>query len=120
MDDIYDRRDDGTAIIDGYRSPWVSRMIGKTTPNIPSLPTQLPYKPIDTFTPSDFGRNNVKATLNDLNKFNLPDPDSEGFARDNIRGTLNDLENKKAATMEKLGNVANIAGTAIQGGINMV
>lgn len=120
MDSVYGRREDGTAIIDGYRSPWVSRMIGKTTPNIPSLPTQLPYKPIDTFTPSDFARNNIQAVSKQLNKFDIPDPDSEGFARDNIQGTLKDLENKKAATMEKLGNVANVAGSAIQGGINMI
>lgn len=65
-------------------------------------PTTLPYKDIPK--------------LSDASYFAYADPDDQATQNriDNVKAA------KKAATMEKLGNVANIAGTAIQGGINMV
>ena len=65
-------------------------------------PTTLPYKDIPK--------------LSDASYFAYADPDDQATQNriDNVKAA------KKAATMEKLGNVANIAGTAIQGGINMI
>jgi hypothetical protein len=65
-------------------------------------PTTLPYKDIPK--------------LSDASYFAYADPDDQATQNriDNVKAA------KKAATMEKLGNVANVAGSAIQGGINMI
>ena len=64
-------------------------------------PTTLPYKDIPK--------------LSDASYFAYADPDDQATQNriDNVKAA------KKAATMEKLGNVANVAGTAVQGGITM-
>ena len=65
-------------------------------------PTTLPYKDIPK--------------LSDASYFAYADPDDQATQNriDNVKAA------KKAATMEKLGNVANVAGSAIQGGINII
>lgn len=70
--------------------------------NINNTHPYLPYKDIPE--------------LSDASYFAYADPDNQATQNriDNIKAA------KKAATMEKLGNVANVAGTAIQGGVNMI